>query len=165
MTNNSVETEEKKAEPGEIAATIPIVQPTYSVISYKFSELPSSYHPMLYSRWLRSLRFGNNLYKKIKSDKFYDEYKKYIGTLLNKPDCLMKMAVLSDDFDVVLGFSVSREDVLDYIHVHSDYRRLGIGRALFPDKITTFTHVTHFAIIIWQSENSKYKKLEYNPYA
>jgi GNAT superfamily N-acetyltransferase len=138
--------------------------PTYSIIVFKASDLPKSYEPMLYSRWLRSLRTGNQTFKKISSNAYFENYHKFISNLLNKPDSLVRLAVLSDDHDVVLGFAVSREDVLDYIHVHTDYRRIGIGTALVPEGITTFSHITVTAIIIWQ-KNQKYKHLQFNPFA
>ena len=138
--------------------------PTYSVIMYPTKELPSQYESMLFSRWMRSLRFGNQLFKRLPSDEFYKQYKVFLENLLAKPDSQVRVAVLSDDKDVVLGFSVSREDVLDYVHVHTDFRRLGIGRKLVPEGITTFTHMTAPALIIWQN-NEKYKPWKFNPFA
>lgn len=140
------------------------ITPSYSVIVYPAKKLPRDYHPLLFSRWLRSLRFGNTLFKKISSNDYYKSYQAFIEKLLDKPDCVIRLAVLSDDHDVVLGFAVSREDVLDYIHVHTDYRRIGVGRSLFPQGITTFSHITATAIIIWQG-NDKYKELKFNPFA
>jgi hypothetical protein len=141
-----------------------LTSPTYSVISFRASQLPESFKPLIFSRWLRSLRFGNSLFRKIDSKNYHENYHKFIENLLNKPDCLIKFAVLSDDHDVVLGFSVSREDVLDYVHVHTDYRKHKIGTALIPDGITTFTHITLIAIDIWQT-NPKYRHLKFNPFA
>lgn len=138
--------------------------PTYSIVVFKSMELPSSYRPLIYSRWLRSLRHGNQLFKRISSNAFYENYHNYISNLLNKPDSVVRLAVLSDDHDVVLGFSVSREDVLDYVHVHTDYRKIGVATALVPSLMTTFTHLTALAIIIWQ-KNKKYKEWKFNPFA
>lgn len=118
---------------------------------------------MIFTRWLRSLRYGNPLVKKINSDDYYKNYHQFITNLLAKPDSLVRIAALSDDHDICLGFSVSREDVLDYIHVHSDYRKIGVGKALCPDGITTFSHITITGLMIWQ--RSKYKKLQFNPFA
>lgn len=156
---------EKAAEPEELTLVKEPVEPSYIVIALPASNLTDQYRPMIYSRWLRSLRYGNNLFKKISTNDYYKNYHAYVTNLMAKPDSLVKMAVLSDDHDVVLGFSVSREDVLDYIHVHSDFRRIGIARALFSDHYTTFTHLTSFAITIWQGKDSKYKHLKFNPYA
>lgn len=139
-------------------------EPTYSVFMYPAKDLPKSYIQMIYSRWKRSLRTGNKLYKKISSKTFYDQYDKHITMLLSKPDSQVRLAVLSDEPDVCLGFSVSREDVLDYIHVHTDFRRIGIARKLMPAGITTMGQMTATSLIIWQ-RNEHYKHLKFNPFA
>ncbi len=147
----------------ELPAT-PQPEASYTIISFSGSAIPERYQAMIFSRWLRSLRHGNQLFKKMKSNDFYDNYHKFIENLLKKPDAIVRIAVLSDDHDVALGFSVSREDVLDYIHVHTDYRRNGIARALLPSPLTTFSHMTATSILIWQG-NPKYKELKFNPFA
>lgn len=143
-----------------------MLYPTYSVIVYPSAELPALYNALIYSKWLRSLRFGNPLFKKMESNEYYKNYHLYLENLLKKPDSVVRLAALTDDRDVVLGFAVSREDVLDYVHVHKDYRKIGIGSALFPKSTTTFTHITMTALKIWQ-ENERYKSLnlKFNPFA
>lgn len=137
--------------------------PSYTILSIPASELTNQYRPMIFSKWLRSLRFGNKLFREVPSADFFLNYHKYIENLLAKPDSLVRMAVLSDDHDIALGFSVSREDVLDYVHVHYDYRKIGVGTKLLPQKeITTITHLTLIGIDIW---NSKYKHWKFNPWA
>jgi GNAT superfamily N-acetyltransferase len=144
----------------------PLEVPTYSVISYAAHKLPEEYVSLIFSKWLRSLRFGNPLFKNIKSEAFYTQYHAYIENLLKKPDSIVRLAVLTDDPDVVLGFSVCREDVLDYVYVHKDHRNVGIAKSLMPKnrKITTMTHITMIALEIWR-KNPKYKYLEFNPFA
>ena len=149
----------------ELLSEIPwmILEPSsYEVIQFYSSKLPRNYIALLYSRWLRSFRFGNPLYRKVSSHQYYKHYHAYIEKLLSKPDSITRLAVLSDDKDVALGFSVSREDVLDYIHVHTNNRHIGIGTALIPDGITTFTHITAIGLEIW---NKHYKDWEFNPFA
>lgn len=140
----------------------------YSIISFKGCELPEAYRSMLYSKWLRSLRYGNPAFKIIDSDQYYKHYSLVIDNLLAKPDSIIKLAVLSDDHDVVLGFSVHREDVLDYIYVNKDFRNIGVGTKLMPEGITTFKHFTLAGGAIWQSRDpakQKYKHLKFNPFA
>lgn len=139
-------------------------QPTYSVISYPASKLPDRFKALIFSKWLRSLRFGNPLFEHADSASYYREYHLYIEKLLAKPDSIVRLAVLTDDQDVVLGFSVSREDVLDYVHVHKDHRNMYIGSKLVPDFITTFTHLTKSAVAIWH-EKPKFRHLKFNPFA
>lgn len=143
-----------------------IENPSYSIISYSSNMLPVQYTSLIFSKWLRSLRFGNPLFKNIDSDEFYKQYHAYLERLLDKPGSTIKLAVLTDDHDVVLGFSVVREDVLDYIYVHKDQRNQGIAKSLMPSNITTFSHITNTAMMIWQRDNNpKYKHLKFNPFA
>lgn len=135
---------------------------TYSVISFKGAELPAAYRPLIFSRWLRSFRFGVAYIKKTDPTEYYKKYHQFIELLLSKPDSTVRLAVLTDDHDVVLGFSVSREDVLDYVHVQVDHRKNGIAKKLVPKNITTATHMTQLAQGIWQA---KYKQLKFNPFA
>lgn len=140
------------------------VNPTYSVIIYPASELPKQYHALILSKWLRSFRFGNPQVKKTSSDEYYREWQRHIERLAMMPESVVRLAVLTDDSDVVLGFSVCRGDILDYVHVHGDYRRTGIGRKLVPPNIKQFTHYTNIAGLIWQG-NKKYQHLKFNPFA
>lgn len=140
------------------------VVPTYSVVAYPATLLPEQYRSMIFAKWLRSLRSGNPLFKNIDTKAFFDQYHQYLQNLLNKPSSVIRIAVLTETPDVVLGFSVTREDVLDYIWVYKDHRRMGIATKLFPKSITTITHLTLTAIDIWRN-NIKYKKLKFNPFA
>lgn len=137
---------------------------TYSILSYPAKQLPVSYQSLILSKWLRSLRFGNPMFKSIDSTAFYRQYQIYLEHILSKPDCIIRLAVLSDDPDVVLGFAVSREDVLDYIWTHKDNRKLGIATKLLPAGITSFTHITLTSMAIWRN-NPKYEHLKFNPFA
>lgn len=140
----------------------------YSIIFFRGPDLPEAYRPMIYSKWLRSLRYGNPAFKIIDSDQYYKNYRLVIEHLLAKPSSIVLLAALSDDHDVVLGFSVHREDVLDYIYVHKDCRKIGIGTKLMPEGITTFKHFTLTAGAIWQNKDpakQKYKHLKFNPFA
>lgn len=138
-------------------------EPTFSILSYKASELPKNYEGMVYSKWLRTLRRGNPVFSKMDtSGPFYEQYHEFLEKLLAKPDSVIKLAVLTDDHDVVLGFSASREDVLDYVYVQPEQRNQKLSNALIPEGITTFSHITNMWFPIWQS---KYKHWQFNPFA
>ena len=134
---------------------------TYSVISYDASQLPESYQALVYSKWLHSLRFDNDYFKLMDKHPYYTIYHKFLEQLLAKPDCKVRLAVLTDDHDVVLGFSVSRGTILDYVHVHKDMRKQGIGTALVPQGIETITHLTNIGLSIWAS---KMNNTRFNPF-
>ena len=134
---------------------------SYDIISFKGNKLPFNYINLIYARWLRSLRFGNDYFNLINSKDYYSSYQKQISFLLQQPETTIKLAVLSDDHDVVLGFSISRGDILDYVHVHKDQRRQGIAKSLIPKEIKIITHLTKTALLVWpKSEN-----ITFNPFA
>lgn len=133
-------------------------QSSYIILSYQGDDLPSQYRSLIFSKWLRSLRFGNDYFRLIDSDSYFTAYNNYIDSLLTK--ATTRLAVLSDDLDVVLGFSVSRKNILDYVHVHKDQRHQGIAKELVPLQIDTATHLTKDALKIWP----KYSHIKFNPF-
>lgn len=146
------------AEPAKISLE---EKATYSVIAYLGKDLPETYRNMILAKWLRTLRFGNDFFRLIESDGYFEFYQKYIKQLLAKPQCVVRLAVLSDDPDVCLGFSVSENDVLHYVWTHKDNRKAGIATALlqFPFKI--ITHLTTAGMSIW---SKKYQSAVFNPF-
>jgi GNAT superfamily N-acetyltransferase len=135
----------------------------YKVIVYNGPALPDNYKPMIYSKWLRSLRYGNDYFKLIQQDAYFTNYHKYLELVLNKSDTMVRMAVLSDDYDVVLGFAVCRPSIVDYVHIHKDYRRQGIGSALIASlaNVSFITHLTRNGMSFW---NNKLKDAKFNPF-
>lgn len=134
---------------------------TYTVMAYSAQKLPKDYHGLIFSKWLRSLRYGNDLFRLIEPEGYYRTYNKVIANLLERPETMVRLAVLTDDPDVVLGFSVSRNETLDYVYVNKDYRRLGVAKQLVPRSTKVVTHITKTALTIW---GSKYKEWKFNPF-
>ena len=134
---------------------------SYKILQFRGYQLPDDYQALIYSRWLRSLRFGNDYYRLIEKDAYYATYHSYIERLLDHPDAVVRLAVLHDDADIVLGFCVSRGSILDYVHVHKDMRRKGIARKLIPACIDTITHLTRTGLSIW---GSKFFNWQFNPF-
>ena len=134
---------------------------SYTIIAYPGDRLPPTYTNMIFAKWLRSLRYGNDYFRLISSDEYYTAYSRHINWVLREPDCTVKLAVLTEDHDVCLGYCVHRGTVLDYVHVQRDMRRLGIGTALLPPEVTTITNITRNALAIW---NPKLKQVKFNPF-
>lgn len=142
---------------------------SYIVTTYSGSGLPAQYRNLIYSKWLKSLRRGNDLLKLVDSKAFYAYHNLLIDDVLAKPMTHVRIASLSDDLDVVLGFCVCRPgdpDIIDYVYVNRDMRRQGIGTTLVPVKIGVegfkiFTHVTKTGLAVTAK---KYPKWSYNPY-
>lgn len=136
--------------------------PTYVVLSYPGASLPKQYEAMVYSKWLRSLRYGNDYFKLIDDKAYFENYHKFIEAILSKPDTRVRLAVLSEDADIVFGFAVVKGDnVLHYIHCQRDYRKTGIGKSLLPKNFDTITHLTTVGVSIW---GAKYPGVKFNPF-
>lgn len=135
---------------------------SYKIVPHLGYELPRQYQNMVYSKWLRSLRYGNDYFKLIDSAVYYDAYHRYIKTVLHRTNSIVRLAVLSDDMDVVLGFSISEKQILHYCHVHKDNRKQGIARSLVPFKVKAITHITKTGLSIW---SSKLPTAIFNPFA
>jgi hypothetical protein len=136
----------------------------YKIIAIPGQILPAQYTNMVYSKWLRSQRFGNDYFRLIDSDSYYKAYQKHISYVLAQPDCLVRMAVLDDDADVVLGFAITRNKIVDYCHTQRDYRRIGICHSLLSDigdgTGWTISSVTKIAMLLW----CKAPKAIFNPF-
>jgi GNAT superfamily N-acetyltransferase len=142
------ETDEPQREPSEKKGD----QSSFDIILYPGSLLPKNYEPMILSKMLRSLKYGNEYFKLIENNSYYQNYQRYIRSLLARPGAVVKLAVLSDDYDTVLGWSLVEPYKLHYCYVNKDYRRTGIGRALTKDPFMIITHLTHIGISIWASK-------------
>jgi len=140
----------------------------YIITTYSGRGLPKEYRNLIYSKWLRSLRYGNDLLKMVDSKAFYSYHNALIDDLLLKPDTHVRIASLEDDTDVVLGFCVARPDdtecIIDYVYVNRDMRKQGIGNSLLPvgpSGPAVFTHATKTGMTI---AKTKYPTWGYNPY-
>lgn len=135
---------------------------SYSVVAHLGTELPEAYRNMVFSKWMRSLRYGNDFYKLSEPDSYFRHYQKYIEFILKSPGAVVRLAVLTEDADVVFGFSVSRGHILDYVHVHKDVRKKGIGRSLVNFDFEYITHVTKIGLSIW---HDKFPSVQFDPFA
>jgi GNAT superfamily N-acetyltransferase len=134
---------------------------------YAAHKLPETYKPMIFSKWMRSTKYGNEYFKAIDSNVFYTVYQKYIEQVLSRPIAMVRLATLSDDADNCLGWSIVEGSTLHYIHVEWNQRNQGIGKSLLPpDGIRQFTHLTKTGMKIWNNEkyHGKYSNAIFNPF-
>jgi hypothetical protein len=96
--------------------------------------------PLIYSTWLLGLYHGCEWFGRIKKDSFFKNYKSALENRL--PHCKIKVAALSEDPDVILGYVCYRENVLDWIFVKKAWRKMGIAKMLMPKNIKACTHLT-----------------------
>jgi ribosomal protein S18 acetylase RimI-like enzyme len=142
---------------------------SYIITTYSGPGLPKQYRNLIYSKWLKSLRYGNEQLKMVDPKAFYGYHHLLIDDLLGRPVTHVRIASLEDDLDVVLGFCVCRPSapcVIDYVYVNKDFRRQGLGSqlvrgplAMFSDYV--FTHLTKTGLTI---ASKKYPEWKYDPY-
>lgn len=133
----------------------------YVIRNARWNALTPNLQGFVCANWLRSLRHQNEFFKMIDPPSYWAAYRTFINMLLNKPETVVHLALLKDDHDVVLGFSVSREHVLDYVYVAKDMRRHGICSSLVHGE-STFTHITKTWKTIWAK---KFPEMKFNPFA
>lgn len=122
--------------------------------------IPPSDESFVYKSWLDGLYFGNKEFNKMGHDEFHEDYRRVIKHILAKEDCVVIIACLKEDNDVIIGFSVTRPTIIDWVFVRNAWRRLGIGKDLVSHiKPETVTHTT----IKGNTIRIKYK-LNYHPF-
>lgn len=132
---------------------------SYKIIVYEGGKLPDNYKPMIYSKWLRSLKYGNDYFRLIDQGSYFRAYNAFVQARIK--EATIRLAVLTDNEDVVLGWSAQRGNVLDYVHVQRDFRQQGIGTQLLGPDITTITHITKQGFSFW---NNRLKEAKFNPF-
>lgn len=134
---------------------------SYKIVYCLGTELPVQYRGLIIARWSRSLRYGNDYFKLSEPKAYWAIYPKLIEYLLTRPNTIVRIAVLTDEPDTALGFSVTESDALHYVHVDNASRRNGIGKALVPQELTTVTHVTKLGVPFW---SKVLPKATFNPF-
>src|SRR4029077_15011640 len=105
---------------------------------------------------------GNDFFKLIFPRAFFEVHDAYFKMLLTRPNAKIRIAALSDDPDVVVGWSLMEPSKLHYVWVAEGSRQTKVCSALIPDEFDTVTHLTKFFLPIW---NCKYPTVKFNPYA
>lgn len=122
-----------------------------------FRPAQESDYPLIYATWLRSLYYGSPHYKQMDRKDFFDSYKQVIALRLNTSK--VTVCCLTEDPDVVLGYSVKADDVLHWVYVKRAWRQLGIAKQLIGDYsvATSITKIGKFAL-------NKDKSKLFNPF-
>ena len=92
--------------------------------------------------WLRGLFYGDSWFSLIPKNIFMKAYHAILEAKLADPRTTVTVACLKDTPDVILGYSVSRGTVLDWMHVKDSWRRIGIGKSLVPQNLSAVSHLS-----------------------
>lgn len=120
-----------------------------------------NYKPLVLATWLRGLKHGCDFFSMTDSKAFFSVYSKVILNLIKRPECVVRVAVLSDDPDIAVGWSVFEGGVVHFVYVRPEGRRHGIGSSLLPKKFDTISHITKVGKAIWKK---KFQHVIFNPF-
>ena len=137
-------------------------QSQIDIIKFQGTELPGQYANYILGKWKRSLRHGNEYFRLMENHTYNNIYDRIIGGTAQRAHAEFRLAVLNEDPDVVLGFSLIEKDILHYVFVQSEYRGLGLAKKLVPVPIEKFTHLTKLGMSLW---NKKAPSAIFNPFA
>lgn len=84
--------------------------------------------PFVFSSWLRGLKIGNDLYGQIDPECYEKGQTIVIEHILKQASTTI--ACLKEDKDVLLGYSVTRKDNIDWIYIKKLWRELGLAKEL-----------------------------------
>ena len=109
------------------------------------------------STMLKGLYYGSEFWQLVDQEAFFKNYEPFIKSLMLRSD--IKVACLADDEDVILGYSMYKNEAIHFIFVKKSYRKLGLARSLYPPGITITTHLTS------QGDHIRRKlNLKFNPF-
>jgi len=139
----------------------------YKVLAFSGTDPAlAPYRNFVLSRFKKSLRLGNDWFMLIDSQAYFSAYDHVIHNILSRPMTVVRLAVLTDDEDVCLGFSVMEDETLHYVYVKNDwqstFRKKGIGAALVP---TPFSRITHLTTIGQSIRAKKFPDIPFNPFS
>lgn len=92
--------------------------------------------------WLPGLYYGNDWFREIDPDVYFEKYKTVIHQILSRPKIKISAARLKADPDTVLAYCVYEPNVIHWIYCKPAFRKLGIAKALVPSDTLAVTHLT-----------------------
>jgi hypothetical protein len=130
--------------------------------SYIIRDAVETDLPFVFSTFLRGLFYGDPRMKETPKQAFMEQYHRVLEHILSLPTVQVKVAALSDDPSVILGYAIIGGEgaVLHWVFCKSAFRKIGIAKNLVPSTITTFTHKTPLG----ESIIRKHKGVSYNPF-
>lgn len=111
--------------------------------------------------WLKGLRYGNDWFGLIEAPVYYSRYQAIIEHILQSPATVIRVACLLESPDVVLGYSISRGDRLDWTFVKRSWRGIGIAKSLVPEGTQRVSHLTE----VGKAVLKKHPSIKFDPFS
>lgn len=100
-----------------------------------------------------------DFFSSIDQDTFMKFYHLHLEHIFSRPNVTIGIACLVEDPDVILGFSVFEPEILHFVFVKPDWRKIGLATDLVPKSIKSVTGFTRVGEII-----RRRKGLMFNPW-
>ncbi len=105
-----------------------------------------SHRSFILATWLRSYQANSVHAKKINKSLFFERHHDVAEAILARPTTDTRVAVWSEDEDVVLGYAVTEpaKRTVHFVYVKPAFRRSGLASALLTDleKPLIYSHAT-----------------------
>lgn len=125
------------------------------------SFIPESDAAFLYSSWRNSLWYDQDR-DPSQSQKFYTYVTREIKNIISKKECKIKIACLSDDPDLIIGYSVLTGTNLEWCYVKIEYRKKGIANLITKGFHTISQPMTRIGKSIALNHALKIKEIKKN---
>ena len=109
----------------------------------------------IYASWRNNSFYSSYKKREETSQRFFKKQSRRIKHILES--ARIKIACFPNDPITIIGYSVSRDDHLDWVYIKEDYREIGIGKLLMPKNLKTVTEydLTKIGKVIVDKKNLK----------
>lgn len=121
--------------------------PTESIVIRPFREQDKNF---ILASWLRGLYYGGSWFSEIPKDVFMAYYHEHLERILKLSNTEIKIACLSSDNDVIIGYALfaKAQNALHWIHVKKNFRGIGVSKQLIPEDVRTATHANRVGLLL-----------------
>jgi ribosomal protein S18 acetylase RimI-like enzyme len=123
----------------------------------------------VFSSWLRNYKHSSYFAKRIRNSVFFFWHQKIADAIVSRPSARILVACAPGESDVILGYLVMEErpteQVIHYVFVKPEFRKMGIGRKLWlkAEVKPTGAYFTHWTFVV-NDLREKMPELTYDPY-
>jgi ribosomal protein S18 acetylase RimI-like enzyme len=121
---------------------------------FKIREGAPSDYNLIIGTFLNGVKYGSSYFKSIDDDAFFHNYTKFVEYVTFNSD--VKICCLEEDEDVIVGYVLSKGEVIHWIYTKPAFRKLGVANSLLAEiSPTTTPTYTKVGYIIAKKKNIK----------
>jgi hypothetical protein len=112
----------------------------------------------VYSTWLNGLYYGNDWFREIDKNTYFENYHKVLEAIFKRPETQIIIACLKEDEDVILAYAITEGQTLHWIFTKPVWRRMGLSRLILKESIKAVSHLTRLG------KSIKPREWRFNPF-